>query len=416
MPGGVNSPVRAFSAVGRNPVTVEKAKGAMVTDIDGNVYIDYILSYGPIILGHADDRVLAAINKAAQKGASFGMPTLGEIKLAQKVCDMVPSVEILRFVNSGTEATMSALRVARAATGRDKIVKFVGCYHGHHDSLLVQAGSGMTTLGAPSSPGVPKSVTQNTLLIEFNDAAALAELFEQHLDEIAAVIVEPIAGNMGCIPPVDGYLQTMRELCTQHGAILIFDEVMTGLRVAPGCAQAIYGVSPDLTCLGKVVGGGLPCAAYGGKEELMRLVSPDGKVYQAGTLSGNPIAMGAGLATLEGMSEDGAYERLDELSKRLADGLAVAAADAGVALQTHRVGSMVCPFMTDKPVINYQDAIACSDEDFKVFFGSMLDQGIMLAPSLYETWFVSLSHDEVLIDQTIAAARVAYQAVAEARG
>ncbi len=416
MPGGVSSPVRAFGAVGRTPVTVAKAKGPCVTDIDGNLYIDYIQSYGPLILGHADEGVLVAINKATQKGTSFGMPCLGETKLASKITEMVPSIEMLRFVNSGTEATMSALRLARAATGRDKIVKFIGCYHGHHDSLLVEGGSGMTTLGCPSSPGVPKSVTQDTLLLPFNDLGRLSELLSEQGHEIAAVIVEPIAGNMGCIPPATGYLEGMREFCSAKGIVLIFDEVMTGFRVAPGGAQEVYGVQPDLTCLGKVVGGGLPCAVYGGKASLMQLVSPQGAVYQAGTLSGNPLAMAAGLAMLEGVCQENAYQQLEALSLRLAQGLSDAASQAGISLQVQRVGSMLCPFMTDQPVTNYQDATACSPADFAVFFGAMLDQGIMIAPSLYETWFVSLAHDSQVIDQTIAAAKVAYAAVAAARG
>lgn len=414
MPGGVNSPVRAYKSVGREPITVVSGSGAMVTDVDGNAYIDYVLSYGPLILGHAPACVIDAVTATAKRGTSFGMPTELETQLAQVVVDAVPSVEVVRFVSSGTEAVMSALRLARGATGREKIVKCVGGYHGHSDGLLVAAGSGATTLGVPSSPGVPRNVAGDTLLMPYNDLAAAKELLAMHGGEIAAVIVEPVAGNMGCVPPAPGYLQGLREVCDEHGAVLIFDEVMTGFRVAYGCAQTLYGVKPDLTCLGKVVGGGLPCAAYGGREDLMRRIAPDGPVYQAGTLSGNPLAMAAGLATLEALREPGVYEKLEASGARLAAGLARAAKDAGVAVTINRVGSMLTPFFTDKPVPgvrNYADATAGGvpgAEAFGRFFGSMLDGGVVLPPSQFEAWFVSTVHSDELIDRTIAAGANAF--------
>ena len=417
MPGGVNSPVRAYKSVGCEPITVVSGSGAMVTDVDGNAYIDYVLSYGPLILGHAPASVIDAITEVAKRGTSFGMPTELETQLAQVVIDAVPSVEVVRFVNSGTEAVMSALRLARGATRREKIVKCIGGYHGHSDGLLVAAGSGATTLGVPSSPGVPRNVAADTLLMPYNDLAAAKELFAGHGGEIAAVIVEPVAGNMGCVPPAPGYLQGLREVCDTHGTVLIFDEVMTGFRVAYGCAQALYGVKPDLTCLGKVVGGGLPCAAYGGREDLMRQIAPDGPVYQAGTLSGNPLAMAAGLATLEQLRQPGApgsYEKLEASSSRLATGLARAAKQAGVAVTINRVGSMLTPFFSDKPVRNYADATASGMPGagaFARFFGAMLDGGVVLPPSQFEAWFVSTVHSDELIDRTIAAAEKAFASV-----
>jgi len=422
MPGGVNSPVRAYQAVGREPVTVRCGKGAVVTDIDGNEYIDYVLSYGPLILGHAEESVLAAISKAAGRGASFGMPTEAETQLAQAVVDAVPSVEVVRFVNSGTEAVMSAIRLARGATNRPKIVKCTGCYHGHSDSLLVQAGSGATTLGVPSSPGVPESITSNTLLIPYNDLDAVREVFQGHRNQIACLVVEPVAGNMGCIPPApgvgpngQGYLHGLRELCDQFDVLLIFDEVMTGFRVAFGGAQSLYGITPDLTCLGKIIGGGLPCAAYGGREDLMRQISPDGPIYQAGTLSGNPLAMAAGLATLQALQEDGVYEQLESTSARLEAGLRDAANAANVPIYLTRVGSMLGLFFSETPITHYEQALTCNTDRFAAFFNSMLDNGIILAPAQYEAWFVSTAHDEAAIEKTIKASEVAFTAASKVK-
>jgi len=413
MPGGVSSPVRAYTAVGRGPVFVKQGSGARVTDLDGNSYIDYVGSYGPLILGHAPQEVVGAICEAAAAGASFGMPTEAEATLARLIIDAVESIELVRFVNSGTEATMSAIRLARAATGRQKIIKFTGCYHGHSDGLLVAAGSGATTLGVPSSPGVPASITQHTVLAPFNDLDAVAAIFAEHGNDTAAVIVEPIAGNMGCVLPRDGFLSGLRRLCDQHGALLIFDEVMTGFRVAYGGAQSVYGIKPDLTCLGKVIGGGLPCAAYGGRQDLMRQVSPDGPVYQAGTLSGNPLAMAAGIATLEVLAKPGVYEQLDEAAGTLVAGLEQAAAGAGVPVEMTRAGSMVCCFFTRMPVENYEQAVGCDTESFAVFFGHLLDHGVLLGPSQFETWFVSTAHDQDCIDRTIETAAEAFGAVAK---
>jgi glutamate-1-semialdehyde 2,1-aminomutase len=413
MPGGVNSPVRAYSAVGREPITIAKGKGCVVTDIDGNDYIDYVGSFGPLILGHAAESIVAAVTKTATHGTSFGMPTELETKLAEVVIDAVPSVEVVRFVNSGTEAAMSALRLARAATGRGKVIKCVGCYHGHTDAMLVSAGSGATTLGTPSSPGVPEGLVKNTLLVPYNDLAAVEATMQANKGEIACMAVEPIAGNMGCIPPEPGYLEGLRTLCDQHGVLLLFDEVMTGFRVDYGCAQKLYNVMPDLTCLGKVVGGGLPCAAYGGKAETMRRVAPDGPMYQAGTLSGNPLAMAAGLATLEALKADdfAAYKQLEESTRRLEMGLAEAATSAGVPVYITRVGSMICPFFVPAPekrVVNYDDATACLTDRFAAFFRTMLDEGVVLPPAQYEAWFVGTAHDVEAIDKTIAAAAKAF--------
>jgi len=415
MPGGVSSPVRAYQAVGREPVTIAGGKGCRVTDIDGNEYIDYVGSYGPLILGHAPASVVAALAKVAGRGTSFGMPTLLENELAARVIDAVPGIERVRFVNSGTEAGMSAIRLARAATGRDKVIKCVGCYHGHADALLVEAGSGATTLGTPSSPGVPASITSHTLLVPFNDLDAARRVFAEHGREIACMAVEPVAGNMGVVPPAEGYLQGLRELCDAHGALLLFDEVMTGFRVAYGGAQARYGVRPDLTCLGKIVGGGLPCAAYGGREDLMRHVSPDGPVYQAGTLSGNPLAMAAGLATLEALAaEDGAaYTKLEATSAALESGLREAAQRAACPVHITRVGSMLCVFFVAEQgdtVTDYASATACRTDRYAAFFHVMLDAGIMLAPSAYEAWFVSTAHDDEAIARTLTAAKPAFEA------
>jgi len=415
MPGGVNSPVRAYGSVGREPITIANAAGCVVSDLDGNDYIDYVGSYGPLILGHAPQPVVAAINKAAKRGATYGMPTEAETKLAEAVVDAVPSVEVVRFVNSGTEAMMSAVRLARAATGRPKVLKMIGGYHGHIDALLVQAGSGATTLGVPSSPGVPPSLAADTLLAPYNDLPAVRALFEEQGEHVAAVCLEPVAGNMGCIPPADGYLQGLRSLCDQHGALLVFDEVMTGFRVAYGGAQGLYGVAPDLTALGKIIGGGLPCAAYGGREDLMRQVAPDGPVYQAGTLSGNPLAMAAGLATLEQLKEPGVYDQLKRSAALLRKGLEKAAAKAGVDLRVQHVGSMMTPFFLDRPVVNYDDATACDTDAFARFFGAMLDQGVVPPPSQYEAWFIGLAHDEEAIEATVKAARRAFAAAAGKR-
>jgi glutamate-1-semialdehyde 2,1-aminomutase len=411
MPGGVSSPVRAYRAVGRSPVFLKQGKGCTVTDLDGNTYIDYVLSYGPLILGHCPDAVVAAIGKAASHGASFGAPTESETALAELILSACPSLGMLRFVNSGTEATMSALRLARAATGRRGIIKCTGGYHGHSDALLVQAGSGATTLGIPSSPGVPPAVTADTILVPYNDLDAVARALVAHPAAVAAVIVEPIAGNMGTVPPLPGYLRGLRDLCDRHGTLLIFDEVMTGFRVAWGGAQRLYGLTPDLTCLGKVIGGGLPCAAYGGRADLMRRIAPEGPVYQAGTLSGNPLAMAAGLATLEALADGTAYAALERASATLADGLRVAAAQAGVPLQVQRVGSMLCPFFSSQPIHNYEQALKCDTVGYAQFFGAMLDRGILLPPSAYETWFLSTAHDPAAIEQTLAAARESFAAV-----
>ena len=411
LPGGVNSPVRAYQSVGCEPVTVRSGHGCRVTDIDGNAYVDYVGSFGPLILGHAHGAVTDAIATTAQQGTSFGMPTELETQLAKAVIDAVSSVEVVRFVNSGTEATMTALRLARAVTGRAKIVKCVGGYHGHADGLLVQAGSGATTLGVPSSPGVPEPITAQTLLLPYNDADAAASLFNEHKGEIAAIIVEPIAGNMGCVPPVEGYLAELRRLCDAHGTLLIFDEVMTGFRVAYSGAQSLCGVTPDLTCLGKIIGGGLPCAAYGGREDLMRQMAPEGPVYQAGTLSGNPLAMAAGLTTLEHLREPGLYDQLEKTSARLASGLQKAAKSANVTVQINRVGSMLTVFFSDQPVHNYDEAIASDTDAFGRFFRSMLDGGVLLPPSQFEAWFVSLAHDDEAIDATIAASERAFREV-----
>ncbi|MEM6506590.1 MAG: glutamate-1-semialdehyde 2,1-aminomutase [Planctomycetota bacterium] len=418
MPGGVNSPVRAYNAVGCEPITIAKGKGCVVTDVDGNDYIDYVGSYGPLILGHAAEPVIAAVTKTATNGTSFGMPTELETKLAEVVIDAVPSVEVVRFVNSGTEAAMSALRLARAATGRGKVIKCIGCYHGHTDAMLVSAGSGATTLGTPSSPGVPEGLVRNTLLVPYNDLAAVEAAMKANPGEVACMAVEPIAGNMGCIPPEPGYLQGLRNLCDEHDVPLLFDEVMTGFRVDYGCAQKLYGVMPDLTCMGKVVGGGLPCAAYGGREGLMRQVAPDGPMYQAGTLSGNPLAMAAGLATLDALRADGfaAYQQLEETSRRLEMGLSEAAAAANVPLYLTRVGSMVCPFFVaerGQRVTNYDDATACRTDRFAVFFRAMLDEGVVLPPAQYEAWFVGTAHDDQAIEQTIAAAKKAFVKAAD---
>jgi len=409
IPGGVNSPVRAFKSVGGDPVFIERGEGSRVWDVDGNSYIDYIGSWGPLILGHAHPRVLAAISEAAALGTSFGAPTQRETEMAKLVCQLVPSVEVVRMVNSGTEATMSALRLARGYTGRNKIMKFEGCYHGHADSLLIKAGSGVATLGLPDSPGVPEGIAANTITVPYNDLQSVKLAFEKYGDDLAAVIVEPVGGNMGVVPPLPGFLEGLREITQKYGALLIFDEVMTGFRVALGGAQELYNITPDLTTMGKVIGGGLPVGAYGGKREIMRQIAPAGPIYQAGTLSGNPLAMAAGLATLQELSKPGTYERLEKLSARLAEGLGENARKLGIPHTINRVGSMVCLFFTDTPVTNYETAKTADTERFSRYFRHMLDQGIMLPPSQFEGMFVSLAHSEDDIEQTIAASYQAMQ-------
>ena len=416
MPGGVSSPVRAFKAVGGTPVFIREAEGCRLQDIDGNRYIDYVCSYGPIIAGHANEQVVAALSKAIGRGTSFGAPTECETQLASMIASALPSVEMVRFVNSCTEATMSAIRLARAATGRDIIIKCIGGYHGHSDGLLVDAGSGALTLGTPSSPGIPASVTAATLSIHYNDLDMARQAFEANRDRVAGILIEPIAGNMGVVVPTAGFLQGLRDLCTEHGALLLFDEVMTGFRVAWGGAQTLYGIKPDITCLGKVIGGGLPVGAYAASKKLMELISPAGSVYQAGTLSGNPLAMSCGLATLDIMKEDGAYDAIEKASATLADGLSDAAKRAGVPITLNRVGSMLTPFFVaadGQPVTNFKEATASDTQKYARFFHAMLDAGVYLPPSQYEAWFVSLAHDDAAIDETIRAAKTAFKAVAE---
>lgn len=406
IPGGVNSPARAFKGVGGGgPVFFDRGKGPFLYDVEGRRYIDYVGSWGPMILGHAHPEVLAAVVAAAEKGLSFGAPTEIEVQMARFLCEKVPSLEMVRLVNSGTEATMSAIRLARGFTGRNKIVKFEGCYHGHADSLLVKAGSGALTLGVPSSPGVPASLAEHTLSLPYNDPEAVLRLFDQMGEEIACLIVEPVAGNMNCVPPVPGFLETLREVCTQAGSVLIFDEVMTGFRVALGGAQALYGVMPDLTTLGKVIGGGMPVGAFGGRREIMEYLAPQGPVYQAGTLSGNPIALAAGLKTLELVSEPGFYARLTEKARALTQGLEERAAAYGVGLRTNQVGGMFGLFFTAAPeVTNFTQVMACDQEMFKRFFHGMLGEGVYLAPSAFEAGFVSAAHDEDTLTATLAAA------------
>lgn len=402
IPGGVNSPVRAFKSVGLTPLVIAHGEGSRITDIDGQTYIDYVLSWGPLIAGHAHPEVVEAIKRTAEKGTSFGAPTELETLMAELVCERVPSVELVRMVNSGTEATMSALRLARGYTKRNKILKFEGSYHGHADSLLIKAGSGVATLGLPDSPGVPESVATHTLTVPYNDLESVRLAFERFGEEIAAVIVEPVAGNMGVVPPLPGFLQGLRDVTTKYGSLLIFDEVMTGFRVHRNCAQGLYGVTPDLTTLGKVIGGGLPVGAYGGKREIMEHMAPVGPIYQAGTLSGNPLAMAAGYTTLKLMTEE-AYELLERLSVRLQAGLERNAKEAGVPMTINRVGSMVCPFFTDKRVINYDVAKQANADTFRSVFRNLLDGGVNIAPSAYEGWFVSIAHSEQDIDRTIEA-------------
>ena len=414
--GGVNSPVRAFRGVGGEPIFIRRAQGARLEAEDGRQFIDYVGSWGPMILGHAHPDVVAAVVRRAADGLSFGAPTVIETELARKVTELMPSIELLRMVNSGTEATMSAIRLARGHTGRDQIVKFEGCYHGHSDSLLVRAGSGALTLGVPTSPGVPADLAAHTVTLEFNNAAQLDECFDAIGDEIAAVIVEPVAGNMNCVPPVPGFLERLRELCTRHAVVLIFDEVMTGFRVALGGAQALYGVRPDLTTLGKIIGGGLPVGAFGGRREIMARLAPLGPVYQAGTLSGNPVAMAAGLATIDAISRPGFHAALAAATRRLVEGLAAAAREAGVEFSTNHVCGMFGLFFTRASNIrNYDQVMACDIARFRSFFHRMLDAGVYLAPSAYEAGFVSAAHGDAEIAATLDAARRAFAGVAGER-
>lgn len=409
MPGGVNSPVRAFKAVGGHPIFIDRASGCLMYDADENEYIDYVLSWGPMIAGHTHPKVTKALIEAVTKGTSFGAPTTLEIELAQMVRDAFPSMELIRLVNSGTEATMSAIRLARAHTGRDKILKFEGCYHGHADSLLVKAGSGVATLGVPDSPGVPADFAKNTLTAPFNNFEAIKMIMENNGSDIACIIVEPVPGNMGVVPSADGFLRMLRDITTQYGALLIFDEVMSGFRVAYGGAQELYGITPDLTCLGKIIGGGLPVGAYGGRGNIMEKIAPAGPVYQAGTLSGNPLAMTAGIETLKVLSQPGTYQRLNRLSEQLSTGFRDAARSAGATVYNTGVGSMVCTFFTEGPVTDYESAKKSDTVAFGKFFLAMLEDGIYLAPSQFEAIFLSIAHKEEHIEKTIRAANKAFR-------
>jgi glutamate-1-semialdehyde 2,1-aminomutase len=409
IPGGVDSPVRAFGAVGGTPPFIDRGEGPYLWDADGRHYIDYVGSWGPLIVGHAHPEVLAAVQRAAARGLSFGAPTAAEVELAEQVCRLMPAIEQLRFVNSGTEATMSAIRLARGFTGRPKIVKFEGCYHGHADALLVKAGSGALTFGQPSSAGVPPETAADTMVLPYNDSAAAEQTLAREGSKIAAVIVEPVAGNMNLVAPDPAFLNTLRVLCTRHGALLIFDEVMTGFRVARGGAQALYHITPDLVTLGKVIGGGMPVGAFGGRRDVMAQIAPLGPVYQAGTLSGNPIAMAAGLATLKLIQADGFYDHLARIAKRLTDGLAEAARQAGVPFSAQAVGGMFGLYFRDTPPRSYAEVMECDTTAFGRFFHAMLDEGIYLAPSAYEAGFVSAAHREADIDATVEAARRAFE-------
>jgi glutamate-1-semialdehyde 2,1-aminomutase len=409
IPGGVNSPVRAFNGVGGTPLFIQRAEGAFLIDVDGKRYIDYVGSWGPMICGHAHPDIIAAVTETAARGLSFGAPCALEVELAQRICDIMPNIDLVRMTCSGTEATMSAIRLARGFTGRDKIVKFEGCYHGHADSLLVKAGSGALTLGVPSSPGVPAALADHTVTLEYNNAAQVREAFAEIGEQVACIIVEPVAGNMNCVPPVDGFLQTLRECCDASGSLLIFDEVMTGFRVGLGGAQQRYGIVPDLTTLGKVIGGGMPVGAFGGRREVMNHIAPLGPVYQAGTLSGNPVAMAAGLATLALISRPGFFDELTQTTTLLLDGLHAAAKANGVDLCTNQVGAMFGLFFTDQSeVSSFAHVSACDVERFRKFFHGMLGRGVNLAPSAYEAGFVSAAHGPQEIEQTIAAAAASF--------
>ena len=403
MPGGVNSPVRAFNAVGGEPLFIKSGKGSQIIDVDGNKFIDYVASWGPLIFGHAHPRVVEAIIRQAELGTSYGASTELEIELAEKVVSAIPSVEVVRMVNSGTEAVMSALRLARGITGRDKIVKFEGCYHGHSDSLLVKAGSGLVSLGIPECPGIVSSLAEKTLNLSYNDAEGVRDLFEREGKNIAALIVEPIAGNMGVIPPIPGFLQTLREETKKAGALLIFDEVISGLRVSLGGAQKLFGITPDITCMGKIIGGGLPVGAYGASKEVMDHISPVGSIYQAGTLSGNPLAMAAGNVILDLLSEPRVYELLEEKSKKLCDGFQKNTQELGISAQFTRVGSMFSMFFTDQPVTNFESVKTCDTKFFKNYFNGLLEEGIYIAPSQFEAGFMSAIHSDKEIEQTIDA-------------
>jgi glutamate-1-semialdehyde 2,1-aminomutase len=403
IPGGVNSPVRACKAVKAEPVFFERGEGCYLFDADGNEYIDYVCSWGPLILGHAHPEVVSAVCSSASKGTSFGAPTWQEVELAELIKKCIPSIEKVRLVNSGTEATMSAIRLARAYTRRKKIIKFEGCYHGHVDSLLVKAGSGLATFGIPASPGIPEELTSHTISLPFNDFDAVKNAFKKYGEEIAGVIVEPVPANMGVVYPKDGFLQFLREITREYGALLIFDEVITGFRIGLGGAQGYFGITPDLTCLGKIIGGGLPVGAYGGKAEIMELVAPEGPVYQAGTLSGNPIAVSAGLATLKELLKPGTYEKLEALSSRLEQGIKKALKDLELDYKVHRVASMLTLFFTEEEIINFDSVLKCDTEKFATFWQKMLEKGVYLPPSQFEAWFVSLAHTEDEIEDTVEA-------------
>ena len=414
LPGGVDSPVRAFRSVGGQPLFIERGEGAFLYDVDGNRFVDYVLSWGPLILGHAHPRVVRAIADAAARGTSYGAPSPLELELAKLIQQYVPSIEMIRFVNSGTEATMSALRLARAYTGRNKIIKFEGCYHGHADLLLVQAGSGVATLGLPDSPGVPPSTVADTLVAPFNDLVVVERLFEEYANQIAAIIVEPVAGNMGVVPPVAGFLRGLRDITAAHGALLVFDEVMTGFRVHPGGAQALYNIEPDLTTLGKVIGGGLPVGAYGGRRDVMQMVAPAGPMYQAGTLSGNPLAMTAGIVTLKELQTPEVWDAIEANTARLSAGLSAAAEEAGVPVVTQRVGTMFTLFFTDQPVVNWATAKTADTKKFGAFFREMLQGGVYLPPSQFEAGFLSTRHGANELELTVQAAEQALRRIREA--